>query len=84
MAIRCGDWKLSLAADSEPNLPGVDPDQAELPPRRLYKISEDVGEKNDLSAAEPEKVRELQAKWDEWNQGNIGALWNYNSVAAPE
>jgi arylsulfatase A-like enzyme len=84
MAIRCGDWKLSLAADSEPNLPGVDPDQAELPPRRLYKISEDVGEKNDLSAAEPEKVRELQAKWDEWNQGNIGALWNYISVAAPE
>jgi len=33
----------------------------------LYDLSEDVGESKDLAAAQPAKVRELQALWDKWS-----------------
>ncbi len=28
-----------------------------------------------LAAEQPEKVKELQARWDEWNQTNVKPLW---------
>ena len=34
---------------------------------RLYNLAEDIGEKNDLSAQRPQKVRELQTIWEQWN-----------------
>jgi arylsulfatase A-like enzyme len=33
----------------------------------LYDLSKDIGESKDLAAAQPAKVRELQALWDEWS-----------------
>jgi len=33
----------------------------------LYDLSKDVGESKDLAAAQPAKVRELQALWDKWS-----------------
>lgn len=46
-----------------------------ISPARLYDLASDVGETNDLAAAMPEKVKELQAAWDTWNVGNIRPQW---------
>ena len=50
-AVRLGDWKL-LAAENEP--------------WRLYNIPADRTEAHDLSAAHPEKVKELLAAYEIW------------------
>lgn len=59
-AIRMGDWKLT-------KYEGIG--------TKLYNLAEDIGEKTDLSAKYPEKVRELTAAWEKWNSGNIKPLW---------
>ena len=41
----------------------------------LYNLAEDIGEKNNLAAREPAKVRELAAAWNAWNAGNVEPLW---------
>lgn len=33
----------------------------------LYNLADDIGESKDLAAAQPAKVRELQALWDKWS-----------------
>ena len=33
----------------------------------LYDLATDIGESKDLAAAQPEKVKELQALWDKWS-----------------
>ena len=48
-AIRMGDWKLLVGAG--------DGDQ-------LYNLADDLGEKNNLAAANPEKLKELRARYD--------------------
>ena len=73
MAIRTGDWKLvrylrEFAAE-EP--------AAEVTAPRFYNLRQDVGETKDLATAQPGKVQELQALWDQWaieNRCSIGAL----------
>lgn len=73
-AMIAGDWKLVInggkgaAADEEA------PDQAEKPRKRaanaaankveLFNLADDLREKSDLSAAQPEKVKELRARYD--------------------
>ena len=42
---------------------------------KLYNLREDIGEKKDLAAAMPDKVKELRAAWDEWNKSNVPPLW---------
>ena len=44
-------------------------------PARLYNLKDDIGEATDLSAKNPDKVKELRAAWDEWNKGNVAPLW---------
>ena len=68
MAVRKGDWKLVKYDQAAEGGKGTSP-------ARLYNLAEDVGEKNDLAAKQPEKVKELQAAWDEWNKGNVPPLW---------
>ena len=53
-AVRHGDLKLvvSKGGSGEPE---------------LYDLSKDIGESRDLAAAQPAKVRELQALWDKWS-----------------
>lgn len=56
--IRAGDWKLIEAFET-----------GEL---SLYNLSEDLGERNDLSENEPQKVKELYAKLSVW-RADVGA-----------
>ncbi|HKB01471.1 MAG TPA: sulfatase [Gemmataceae bacterium] len=62
-AIRKGDYKLVAS-----NVDGVQN-------VKLYNLKDDIGEKNDLTAAMPEKVKELKADWDKWNAEQKDPLW---------
>jgi len=57
-AIRKGDWKLIEFYDSDT--------------RELYNLADDLSERNDLAAQNPEKVAELQAMLDAWRR-DVGA-----------
>lgn len=61
-AVRNGDWKLVAS-------------RIDGPQPRLYDLSNDLGETNDLAAKHPEKVTELKAEWDAWNADNVPAKW---------
>ena len=39
------------------------------------RLSDDIGETKDLASAMPEKVAELQARWDAWNATLVDPLW---------
>ena len=41
----------------------------------LVNFAADRGEAMDLSAAQPEKAKELQALWDAWNTNNRPPRW---------
>lgn len=51
-AIRAGDWKLIEYFEDNTV--------------ELFNLAEDIGEQHDLSAARPDKARELQAKLAQW------------------
>jgi arylsulfatase A-like enzyme len=51
-AVRQGPWKLLLAPDGTP---------------ALFDLSRDVGEKQNLAAAEPARVQALTARWQAWH-----------------
>lgn len=71
-AIRAGDYKLvryDTTADLDPNVPRT----TSRP--KLYDLKNDIGETKDLAADMPDKVKELQTKWDEWNKDNIAPAW---------
>ncbi|MEK7995853.1 MAG: sulfatase, partial [Planctomycetota bacterium] len=42
---------------------------------KLYNLAADIGETKDLAPAMPEKVKELQSRWDAWNIANVKPLW---------
>ena len=65
MAIRSGDWKL-VRYD-----PAADGGKGRVTPTLLYNLADDIHEDKDLSAEMPDKVKELQAKWDAWDQQNV-------------
>jgi arylsulfatase A-like enzyme len=68
-AIRAGDFKLvryDLNADTLTGAGGQGVTAA-----RLYNLRADIHEDKDLATAMPDKVKELQAKWDAWDKGNI-------------
>jgi len=72
MAIRMGDYKLvryDRNADTQTGRkqPVTEP--------KLYNLANDIGETMDLSANQPDKVKELQAKWDAWNATLAKPLW---------
>jgi arylsulfatase A-like enzyme len=73
MAIRMGEYKLvryDSNADTRTGARGQPVTEA-----RLYRLSDDIGETKDLAAAMPEKVEELQSKWDAWNATLSPPLW---------
>ena len=60
-AVRQGDWKLTKASkDMTP---------------ALFNLAVDLGEKTDLAAQQPEKVKQLQSLWDAWNAKNEPPRW---------
>jgi arylsulfatase A-like enzyme len=60
-AVRRGDWKL------------VWQNRQEAP--ELYHLSADIGEARNQAEAEPAKLAELKADWDQWNSRNIEPKW---------
>ncbi len=52
-ALRQGDWKIVKAA-------------LDMPPM-LVNLAKDPGEQTDLSAQYPEKMSDLQSRWNQWN-----------------
>lgn len=68
MAIRKGEYKLvryDLAAEGSKG----------TSEQKLYNVAKDIGETKDLAAEMPDKVKELQADWTEWNKSNVKPLW---------
>jgi len=73
MAVRSGDWKLvRYDTNADTNTGRNSPTSA----AKLYNLASDIHEDKDLAAANPEKLKELQAKWDAWNKLNIAAGGN--------
>ncbi|MBU6174803.1 MAG: sulfatase-like hydrolase/transferase [Planctomycetes bacterium] len=71
-AVRSGDWKLvqyDLNADAQT---GREKGVTDL---KLYNLAKDIHEDRDLAPSMPEKVTELQAKWEKWNSLNETPLW---------
>jgi len=60
MALRMGDWKLLLNAN-EPTAQAVRPAGA-AERLELYNLAEDIGESKDLSASQPERVKQMRAR----------------------
>lgn len=73
MAVRSGDWKLVRYDSNADTLTGRT--NQPVTSAKLYNLAVDIHEDQDLSATHPEKVKELQAIWDKWNESNIRPLW---------
>ncbi len=59
-AVRMGDWKMLKLADGKVE---------------LYNLADDIGEKNNLAAGNPEKLKELQVAYDQWNAQLVPPRW---------
>jgi arylsulfatase A-like enzyme len=73
MAIRVGDYKLVRYDTNADTLTGAR--NQPVSPVKLYHLANDIGETKDLAATMPDKVKELQARWDAWNTANVPPLW---------
>ncbi len=67
-ALRQGDWKIVKAQGSE----GVE----------LHNLKDDIGEKTNLAASQPEKLKELNAAWATWNSTLMEPQWGQNKKKA--
>jgi arylsulfatase A-like enzyme len=65
-AVRAGDWKLTDMGTGA----------------ELFNVTKDIGEKENLAAKEPEKLKELEAAYQTWNAGNIVPSWKPPRAAA--
>jgi len=66
MAIRMGDWKLLLNAGeqaAEETPAGGDNATGKV---ELYNLAEDIGESRNLAAAQPQKVKEMRARLEDF------------------
>jgi arylsulfatase A-like enzyme len=79
MAIRMGDYKLVRYDMNAETLTGEG--RQPVSAAKLYNLRADIGEKNDLAAKEPAKLKELQAKWDAWNATLVKPLWGAGSLS---
>jgi arylsulfatase A-like enzyme len=77
MAIRKGDWKLVQYSHE---FAGEESGSA-ISPLRLYNLSRDIGEANDVASAQPDKAKELKSLWDQWNLSLVEPLWTQQSSA---
>ena len=66
-AIRVGDWKLVKS--------GKIAGKATVADAELYNLHDDPSESRNLADSEPEKVRMLKEKWEEWNKILIAPRW---------
>ncbi|WP_406697779.1 sulfatase-like hydrolase/transferase [Singulisphaera sp. Ch08] len=75
-AIRRGDWKL-VRYDQTVDIDGAKSNGSKPPvtPFRLYNLTNDIGEAQDLSAENPDKTKELLAAWEDWSRQLAPPLW---------
>jgi len=73
MAIRKGDWKLVKTSDG-PLRANYDELQ-DLAGAQLFNLANDIGEKNDLSAQQPERKKELIDLWQRWSRELATPRW---------
>ena len=73
MALRMGDFKLVRYDSNADTLTGAR--NQPVTAAKLYNLASDIGEAKDLAAAMPDKVKELQSKWDAWNATLVKPLW---------
>ena len=66
-AIREGDWKLVAKGPAAP--------------WELYNLANDRTELHDLAAAEPERAKDLAAKWDTWAKRASVLPWPWDAPA---
>jgi arylsulfatase A-like enzyme len=69
MAIRKGDWVLvkpSMGTKEYENIAKT---------AMLFNLKDDIGQKNDLAAQQPDRERAMQAEWDRWNAGLMAPRW---------
>lgn len=59
-AIRSGNWKLQWDGDETP---------------RLYDLATDIGEANDLAAANPQVAERLMGEWKKWDAQLMKPRW---------
>ncbi len=48
---------------------------SDSPDPKLFDLAEDIGEANDQSVRQPEKVKQLQDAWNTWNAQQKPPLW---------
>jgi arylsulfatase A-like enzyme/pimeloyl-ACP methyl ester carboxylesterase len=83
MAIRKGDWKLLRSVDGP--LRDVDHTKPrDLSDAGLYNLKTDIGEKNDVARAHPDRVKDLAEDWLRWNSQLVQPLWRPGSGPPPE
>ena len=74
IAIRMGDWKLVKAPGLSAG-PAALRGQATTEGAELYNLARDIGERTNLAANEPEKVKELAAAWKAWDAELMEPAW---------
>ncbi len=63
VALRMGDWKLLLSAsDKDAEVSATD--ESDAGKIELYNLVEDISEKHNLAASQPERVKEMRARLD--------------------
>lgn len=77
MALRKGDWKIVKAPDVAKRGKGRGRGKtgAGAESIALYNLKDDIGEKNNLAAAQPEKLKELTDAWNAWNSTLVEPKW---------
>ena len=73
MAIRKGDWKLVKGPGGGTAVEAAG--RATVTGAELYNLTQDIGEKKNLAAEHPEKVRELAAAWTTWDAQLVDPKW---------
>ncbi len=74
-AVRKGDWKLVRGYDYDAQTAQPAVTAVKVTPPMLFNLRDDAGETKDLAAANPDKVKQLQAAWDAWNGEQKDPLW---------
>jgi arylsulfatase A-like enzyme len=72
-AIRMGDYKLVRYDSNADTLTGQGGQSVTA--AKLYRLSDDLGEQNDLAPTMPERVAGLEKRWNAWNAELVDPLW---------